>query len=34
MEEGHTIQWLKVKGQTMIYKTWQRKLKIKPQEPH
>jgi hypothetical protein len=28
--EGQTIQWLKEKGQTMIYKTLHRKLKIFP----
>ena len=28
------IQWPKEKGQTMIYKTLHRKLKIKQHEPH
>jgi hypothetical protein len=29
---GQTIQWLKEKGQTRIYKTVHRKLKLKQQE--
>ena len=35
--EGQTIQWPKekgTKGQTMIYKTLSRKLKIEQHEPH
>jgi hypothetical protein len=34
MEEEQTMQWPKEKGQTMIYKTLQRKLKIEQHEPH
>jgi len=34
MEEGRTIQWPKDKGQTTIYKTLHRKLKIEQHEPH
>jgi len=34
MEEGQTTQWPKGKGQTMIYKTLHRKLKIEQHEPH
>jgi len=33
-EEGHTLQWPKEKGQTMIYKTLHRKQKIEQHEPH
>jgi hypothetical protein len=32
MEEGQTAQWPKEKGQTTIYKTLQRKLKIEQHE--
>jgi hypothetical protein len=34
MEEEQTMQWPKEKGQTMIYKTLQGKLKIEQHEPH
>jgi len=34
MEEGSTIQWTNEKGQTIVYKTVHRKLKIKQHEPH
>ena len=33
IKEGQTIQWPKEKGQTMIYKTLCRKLKIEQHEP-
>jgi hypothetical protein len=33
-EKGKTIQWPKEKGQTIIYKTLHRKLKIEQQVPH
>ena len=32
--EGQVIQWPKEKGQTTIYKTLHRKLKIEQQESH
>jgi hypothetical protein len=32
--EGQTMQWSKEKGQTMIYKTQHRKLKIEQHKPH
>ena len=33
-QKDNTLQWPKDKGQTMIYKTLHRKLKIKQHEPH
>jgi len=32
--EGQTTQWTKEKGQTTIYKTLHKKLKIEYHEPH
>jgi hypothetical protein len=32
--ERQTMQWLKEKGQTTIYKTLHRKVKIEQYEPH
>jgi hypothetical protein len=32
--EGQTIQWPKENGQTMIYKTLRRILKVEHHEPH
>ena len=34
IKEGQTKEQLKEKGQTMIYKTLNRKLKIEQHEPH
>lgn len=34
IEEGQRVQWLKEKGQKMIYKTLYIKLKIEQNEPH